>query len=65
MVYEYTRFGAGTVRRKAGTADDWEPVPADDMQEAEIEVRIQERQRAARKANPPRHMTARITRGQG
>ena len=52
MPYEYARFaGESIVRREKDSTDDWEEVPPDDFQEAEIEVRIAERMKAESRAH--------------
>jgi hypothetical protein len=50
MDYEYTRFGAGFQRRKAGSTDDWKEVPMDDADEAKKIVEALEAERSASKS---------------
>lgn len=60
---EYTRFGEKVLQRK-DASEEWKEVPADDRNEAEIELRIAEKLRAENKARGPRG-SARIIRHGG
>lgn len=42
MPYEYTRFGDGIVRRLEDSTDDWEPVPSDDLVNAQVALQVAE-----------------------